>query len=44
MLQNGEMPDYDDQTKTLHLKQLNRLLIAWASKDEIILNAEYLAK
>lgn len=44
MLQNGEMPDYDDKTKTLHLKQLNRLVIAKASKEEINLNAEYFAK
>jgi len=44
MLQNGEMPDYDDKTKTLHLKQLNRLVIVKASKEEINLNAEYFAK
>ena len=41
LLQNGKMPDYDDKTKTLHLKQLNRLIIAKASKEEINLNAEY---
>ena len=44
MLQNGEMPDYDDTTKTLHLNQLNRLVMAKASKEEIILNAEYFDK
>ena len=44
LLQNGEMPDYDDKTKTLHLKQLNRLIIAKASKEEINLNAEYFTK
>jgi len=44
MLQNGKMPDYDDKTKTLHLKQLNRLVMAKASKEEINLNAEYFAK
>jgi sensor histidine kinase YesM len=44
MLQNGEMPDYDDKTKTLHLKQLNRLVIAKASKEEIISNAECFVK
>jgi hypothetical protein len=44
MLQNGDMPDYDDKTKTLHLKQLNRLIIAKASKEEINLNAEYFTK
>jgi len=41
MLQNGEMPNYDDKTKTLHLKQLNRLVMTKASKEEINLNAEY---
>jgi hypothetical protein len=44
MSQNGKMPDYDDKTKTLHLKQLNRLVMAKASKEEINLNAEYFAK
>jgi sensor histidine kinase YesM len=44
MLQNGEMPDYDDTTKTLRLNQLNRLVIAKARKEEIVLNAEYFAK
>lgn len=44
VLQNGEMPNYDDKTKTLHLKQLNGLVIAKASKEEINLNAEYFAK
>ena len=41
MLQNGKMPDYDDKTKTLHLKQLNRLVMAKASKQDINFNAEY---
>jgi len=44
MLQNGKMPDYDDKTKTLHLKQLNGLVMAKASKEEINLNAEYFTK
>ena len=44
MLQNGKMPDYDDKTKTLHLKQLNRMVMAKASKAEISLNAAYFAK
>ncbi len=43
MLQNGKMPDYDDNTKTLHLKQLNRLVMAKVSKQEINTNAEYFA-
>ncbi len=44
LLQTGKMPEYDDKTKTLHLKQLNRLVMAKASKKEINLNAEYFAK
>lgn len=44
MLQNEKMPDYDDTRKTLHLNRLNSLVIAKASKEEIILNAEYFAK
>ncbi len=44
MLQNGKMPDYDDKTKTLHLKQLIRLIMTKASKEEINLNAEYFTK
>ena len=43
MLQNGKMPDYDDKTKTLHLKQLNKLTMAQTSKEEINLNAKYFA-
>jgi len=44
MLQNGILPDYDDKTKTLHLKQLNEQVMATASKEEIILNAGYFVK
>ncbi|MDR0574665.1 MAG: hypothetical protein LBG96_11655, partial [Tannerella sp.] len=44
MLQNGKMPDYDDKTKTLHLKQLNRLTITKTNKEEINLNTKYFAK
>jgi hypothetical protein len=44
MLKDGKMPDYDDKTKTLHLKQLKRLVITKASKQEITSNAEYFTK
>ncbi|HRP33212.1 MAG TPA: hypothetical protein PKV73_15040 [Agriterribacter sp.] len=44
MLKNGTMPDYDDKTRTLHLKQLNRLVMATASREEINSNAGYFAK
>lgn len=43
LLQNGEMPDYDDKSKTLHLNSLNRLITAMARKKEIIVNSEYFA-
>ena len=43
ILQNGILPDYENKTKTLHLKQLNKLVMAKASKEEINLNAEYFA-
>lgn len=43
-LQNGKLPDYDDKTKTLHLKQLNRLIMANTSKEEIRLNVDWFAK
>lgn len=44
MLQDGKMPDYDNKTKTLHLRQLNRLIIEKVRKGEISLNAEYFVK
>lgn len=44
MLQNGKMPDYDDKTKTLHLKQLNRLVMVKAGKEEINLNTACFAR
>jgi hypothetical protein len=43
-LKNGKMPDYDDKTRTLHLKQLNRLVMTKASKSEINSNAEYFSQ
>ena len=44
ILQNGKMPNYDDKTKTLHLKQLNKIVIANSNKEEIHSNAKYFAK
>lgn len=44
ILENGNLPDYDDKTKTLHLKQLNRLVMPKAGKEEISLNAEYFSQ
>ena len=41
ILQNGEMPDYDDKSKTLHLNILNRLITSKVSKQEIMLNAQH---
>jgi hypothetical protein len=44
LLEDGKMPNYDDKSKTLHLKQLNRLVMAKASREEINLNAKYFVK
>lgn len=44
MLQDGELPNYDDKTKTLHLNQLNRLVMGEVNKEEINLNTEYFAE
>jgi hypothetical protein len=44
MLQNGALPEYDDKTKTLHLKSLNRLVMVKVSKEEFKLNAEYFSR
>jgi hypothetical protein len=38
ILKNGEMPSYDDKTKTLHIKYLNKLLFKFLTKEEIHLN------
>ncbi|MBX3268372.1 MAG: hypothetical protein KF831_16865 [Acidobacteria bacterium] len=43
-LENGELPDYDDKTKTLHLSQLNRITLPNVDKNEIISNSEYFSK
>jgi hypothetical protein len=40
-LKNGKMPDYDDKTRSLHLKQLNKLVTAKVSREEISLNTAY---
>ncbi len=44
LLQNGELPDYDDKTKTLHLNQLNAKVLSRVDKNEINLNNEYFFK
>ena len=41
LLQDGKLPDYDDTTRTLHLGDLNRLIMPGVSKDEIISNNRY---
>jgi len=40
MLRNGELPDYDDKTKTLHLNQLNAIVLPRVDKTEISLNSD----
>lgn len=44
ILQNGKLPDYDDKTKTLHLNQLNAIVLPKVDKIEIELNNEYFLK
>jgi hypothetical protein len=40
ILQNGEMPDYDDKTHTLHLEYLSRLALANVKDSDIASNDE----
>jgi hypothetical protein len=44
LLQNGELPDYDDKTKTLHLNKLNVQVLSRIDKNEVSLNNEYFDK
>lgn len=44
MLQNGELPDYDDKSKTLHLNRLNAQVMSSIERNEIGLNNEYFVK
>lgn len=44
LLENGKMPDFDDKTKTIHLKLLNKLVFEKASIEVVNLNAKYFAK
>ncbi len=41
---NGAVPDYDDKSKTLHLSELNKLLVKKIDKKQINLNAQYFSK
>mgnify|MGYP001377437270 CR=1 FL=1 len=44
ILQKGELPDYDDKTKTLHLNRLNAQVMSSIDRNEISLNNEYFVK
>jgi len=44
MLQNGELPHYDDKTKTLHLNKLTAAILPKVGKSEILTNNEYFSK
>jgi len=44
MLKNGELPDYDDKTRTLHLNIINAQVLSSIEKREIDLNNEYFLK
>src|SRR5579863_9690945 len=41
ILENGERPDYDDKTRTLHLNTLNNSILKNVEKDAFILNEKY---
>ena len=41
LLENGQLPDYDDKSKTLHLSQLNLSIIKHATTSEIEMNNRY---
>ena len=43
-LQNGEMPDYDDKTKTLHLEKIKANVFSRIDKIKLNLNNEYFIK
>ena len=44
MLQNGELPDYDEKTKILHLNRLNAQVMSIIDRNEVGLNNEYFVK
>jgi len=44
MLQNGELPDYDDKTRTLHLNKLNTQVLLSIERSEIRLNSEFFVR
>jgi len=44
MLKNGELPDYDDKTRTLHLNIINAQVLSSIERREIDLNNEYFLK
>ena len=41
ILENGNLSHYDDKTKTLHLKDLNKSIISKRNPDDIKLNSNY---
>jgi hypothetical protein len=44
ILQDRELPDYDDKTKTLHLNQMNKLVMSMVDDSKIKENAKYFSK
>lgn len=44
LLQNGELPNYDDETKSLHLNKLNEQVLSKIDKSEVSLNNKHFAK
>lgn len=44
MLKNGELPDYDDKTRTLHLNIINAQVLSSIERREIHMNNEFFLK
>ena len=41
ILCNGELPDYDDKMKTIHLNKINAMVLSQVTKEEITINNEH---
>lgn len=44
LLENGQLPNYDDKTHTLHLNALNASIISKLDKSKILLNNNFFKK
>lgn len=44
LLQNGELPNYDDKTRTIHLNKFSEMVLPKINKDEFLLNQQFFIK